>query len=236
MEFVVDFKSSSADSTMVVRSLVRTNKHENGIHNGHSLENGVTSGNTKRQKCKEVSGNNSEKSPAVERRTSARIQKLKSEKALCVRDREESPDHSEERVARKKPKVYERRKVNQPEEPKKTKVHERKNVNPPHTVVHDNKGSESKVVILGSKESKNSANAEGVQGAVKNLVLTEVAESGIWIEKSAHAKVTETLRTFNKLYLHFVQVCYWTQVLIIWVHVWSARCLFGKLTNARTTI
>ncbi|PSS18252.1 Histone-lysine N-methyltransferase [Actinidia chinensis var. chinensis] len=190
---------------MVVRSLVRTNKRENGIHKGHSLENGVTAGNTKRQKRKEVSGNNSEKSPAVERRTSARIQKLKSEKSLCVRGREESPDHSEERVARKKPKVYERRKVNPPEEPKKTKVHERKNVNPPHTVVHDNKGSEGKEAILGSKESKNGANAEGVQGAVTNMVLTEVAESGIGIEKSAHAKVTETLRTFNKLYLHFVQ-------------------------------
>ncbi|XP_057465707.1 histone-lysine N-methyltransferase, H3 lysine-9 specific SUVH4-like isoform X3 [Actinidia eriantha] len=189
---------------MVVRSLGRTNKRENGIHTGHSLENGVAEGNTKRQKCKEVSGNNSE-SPAVERRISARIQKMKSEKALRVREREESSDHIEERVARKKTKVYERRKVNPPEEPKKTKVHERKNVNPPHTVVHDNKGSEGKVLILGSNESKNSANADGVQDAVTNMVLTEVAESGIGIEKSAHAKVTETLRTFNKLYLHFVQ-------------------------------
>ncbi|GFY85144.1 hypothetical protein Acr_03g0019180 [Actinidia rufa] len=162
---------------MVVRSLGRTNKRENGIHKGHSLENGVTAGNTKRQKCKEVSEKN--------RQTTVKRELLG-----------------------KKTKVYERRKVNPPEEPKKTKVHERKNVNPPHTVVHDHKGSEGKEAILGSKESKNSANAEGVQGAVTNMVLTEVAESGIGIEKSAHAKVTETLRTFNKLYLHFVQVCY----------------------------
>ncbi|KAA8548294.1 hypothetical protein F0562_004723 [Nyssa sinensis] len=183
---------------MVVQSLHCVNACENHItttsidtevitDHRHLMVSGVSMNDNGTLDCEKFNGNKSA-SPLSERRTSARIQKLMSEKALRVRRAEELSNHVEEKVIRKKTRVYQRRKVNLP------------NVGSQGV---ENKASEVDIPDMGPNETKNCANVE--VGAVVNMGLTEVAESGFVGEKSAYARVTETLRTFNKHYLHFVQ-------------------------------
>ncbi|GMP29813.1 hypothetical protein CsSME_00004762 [Camellia sinensis var. sinensis] len=179
---------------------------ENGITSPSTDNNGVSvsadlmvsrvseEGDMISIKCEEVSVNNS---PALKRRASARIQKIKTEKALLrLRDEQESLKHVEEKVSRKKTRVYERKKVSVS----------------PLLVLDDNHHASSEANKVKPEIKYYSANAEGSRGAA----FTEVAETqtqtetgtgiGVGVEKSAYALVTETLRTFNKHYLHFIQL------------------------------
>ncbi|KAK3039158.1 hypothetical protein RJ639_028904 [Escallonia herrerae] len=127
----------------------------------------------------------------IQRRSSARIQKLKTEMALRVRCRKDPPAaHAEEMGARKKTRVYQRRKVEVPD----VKLG-----------VVENGGSEFKADgFLGPLESNGRAVVvDG--GEKKDLSLVEGIDNGVVAEKSVYARVTETLRSFNKHYLHFVQ-------------------------------
>ncbi|KAK2968816.1 hypothetical protein RJ640_028209, partial [Escallonia rubra] len=127
----------------------------------------------------------------IQRRSSARIQKLKTEMALRVRCRKDPPaTHAEEMGARKKTRVYQRRKVEVPD----VKLG-----------VVENGGSEFKADgFLGPLESNGPAVVvDG--GEKKDLSLVEGIDNGVVAEKSVYARVTETLRSFNKHYLHFVQ-------------------------------
>ncbi|KAK3003364.1 hypothetical protein RJ639_020184 [Escallonia herrerae] len=127
----------------------------------------------------------------IQRRSSARIQKLKTEMALRVRCRKDPPaPHAEEMGARKKTRVYQRRKVEVPD----VKLR-----------VVENGGSEFKADgFLGPLESNGRAVVvDG--GEKKDLSLVEGIDNGVVAEKSVYARVTETLRSFNKHYLHFVQ-------------------------------
>ncbi|KAL6994530.1 hypothetical protein U1Q18_012632 [Sarracenia purpurea var. burkii] len=188
---------------MVAPSLLGVHTCENGSVTGHSLGNGASvASNRHYLKCEEVRVSDLE-NRMFERRISARIQKMTNLKAIHLHSRKESSDHIEEKVVRKK-----------------AKVHENGYMNPPDVgpgVVDDSKCSKGKEMVLGSNESRDSANAEGgqrangsanaegCQGALNGIVLTELAVSGVGGEKSAYALVTETLRTFNKHYLHLVQ-------------------------------
>lgn len=117
------------------------------------------------------------------RRVSARIKTRQSaDKELLVRKRVEILDEQDEVNCRKRAaNVYARRRVNV-----------------------ENVGEEKKIVIKSGGEVVN-GDFEG-----KNEVVADSAIStgtGIVAEKSAHLKVKDTLRLFNKHYLHFVQVC-----------------------------
>ncbi|XAR52062.1 Histone-lysine N-methyltransferase [Bertholletia excelsa] len=172
---------------MVVRSPRCVNTCENGVSSS-SLDNGVSVVADHHHLI--VSGVSCDKGSAKssERRTSARIQKLKGEKALRLRGRQESLDQLDVKVVRKKKRVNDRREASPPEvAPQK---------------LDDNKGSEDN---KGALESNGDANADGLQGAVISAGLTEVVQTVGGVEKSAYAMVTKTLRTFNKHYLHFVQ-------------------------------
>lgn len=177
---------------------VRVSRCGNGV-NGTGLDNGVCltaddhhlidsevsmgGDDAVRTKCEHVS-------PGTERRSSARIQKLESEKAVRLRRRGDSSNNPEEKVVRKKVKVYERRKGSGPD------------------VGDDNKaaseGKTNKVVLGSNKESISNGCCSNVEEADRGSI--EIAsETGIGGGKSASALVTETLRAFSKHFLHFVQ-------------------------------
>ncbi|XP_059640250.1 histone-lysine N-methyltransferase, H3 lysine-9 specific SUVH4-like [Cornus florida] len=163
------------------------------------------------------------------RRSSARIQKLKSKKALLLRCREESLNHlEEEKVHRKKCRTYQKRNLDMSNaasqsqvvesngsDVKEEKVHRKKyrtyqkrkldmsNAASQSQVVESN-GSDVNTQVLGSNGTTiDGANVDG--GAMMDMVMTEVAEGGTVVEKSASARATDTLRAFNKHYLHFIQ-------------------------------
>lgn len=117
-------------------------------------------------------------SNGTERRSSARLQKLKSEKALRVR-----PEEKEEPENKKNVKVLKKRKV------------EKANVGS-EVVENGDSKPEAELEVPNEK-------MESVEGG-EMVVIAENGTTGV--EKSAYARVTETLRTFNKHYLHFVQV------------------------------
>ncbi|XP_058179900.1 histone-lysine N-methyltransferase, H3 lysine-9 specific SUVH4-like [Rhododendron vialii] len=146
---------------MVVPSPHRGSTCENGISTSLSTGNGVS-----------------------ERRTSRRLQKLQSQKAVPVCYKEDPVDNIEERVGRKKAKVGKQRNQNS------TSVVE--------PIVVDNKTREDNDVVFGPKN-------DGCHVAAMSVGLTEVAETSAKGEKSAYALVTDTLRTFNKHYLLCVQ-------------------------------
>lgn len=147
-----------------------------------------------------------------ERRSSARIQKLKSEKALRA-----SPKEKEEPVNKKTVKVFKRRKM---EEPIKKKT---RSVGAKVAEIGVSK-LESQVAVLENGVSKLETEVTFPENGISKLE-TEVAvpnerknivEGGEMVDtgvngtiaggdKSAYAMVTETLRIFNKHYLHFVQ-------------------------------
>lgn len=182
---------------MVVKP-VRISRCGNGS-NGTSLDNGVRltaedhhvvvsevsmGGDDApvKAKCEQVS-------PVTERRSSARIQKLNSEKAVRLRGRSNNP---EEKVVRKKIRLYERRKGSQPDH-----------------VGDDNKSSEgntNKVVLGSNNNNKSNGCSSNVEEAARVSRSIEVAEeTGVGGGKSACALVTETLRSFSRHFLHFVQ-------------------------------
>ncbi|XP_028114775.1 histone-lysine N-methyltransferase, H3 lysine-9 specific SUVH4-like [Camellia sinensis] len=200
---------------MVVPSLHRANTCENGITTtSPSINNGVSVASALMvsdvsmaadtpitTKCEETVI--SPPNPKLERRTSARIQKLKSEEAIRITSsrRKDSLNHTQEKlekVVQKKTKVFKRRKVCPPEDVA------------PLVVDDDTKVSNS---ILGFEaeakakaKAKANANANETKDSAANIEgVRGVTAAGIGAEKSASALVTETLRAFNKHYLHFVQ-------------------------------
>ncbi|KAK9271712.1 hypothetical protein L1049_002075 [Liquidambar formosana] len=207
---------------MVVQSLQCVNSIQNPISGGE-LDRQVDGGDQhltvshvspaeKRAKCNIVikygkksvkidgddSNKVSEKATPEKRRVSARIQiKMKNEKLRLLSQRAELLDDVENGSSRKKTKVYHRRNGKIP------KVGEE---------VVGQKEAVALPVTIGSKEATDCVGVKGVEST--SLGLQEVAAgsgtagestSGIVVEKSAHAMVKETLRTFNKYYLHLVQ-------------------------------
>ncbi|KAI8541254.1 hypothetical protein RHMOL_Rhmol08G0047300 [Rhododendron molle] len=146
---------------MVVPSPHRGSTCENGISTSLSTGNGVS-----------------------ERRTSRRLQKLQSQKAVPVCYKEDPVDNIEERVVRKKAKVGKQRNQN--------------STSAVAPIVVDNKIREDNEAVSGPKN-------DGCHVVAMSVGLTEVAETSAKGEKSAYALVTDTLRTFNKHYLHCVQ-------------------------------
>lgn len=181
------------------------------LHCGNGCENGIST-------------SLSTSTGASERRTSLRIQKLNSQKSLRDRDREDTLDQIEERVVRKRVRVCKQSNENPTfvgasvvddndhiEErvvQKKVSVCKKSNENPTSvgaSSADDNIICKDNKVVCESNESKDNAESDGGQVVATNMGLTEVAETVVKGEKSAYALVTETLRAFNKHYLHFVQ-------------------------------
>ncbi|KAF5958610.1 hypothetical protein HYC85_005835 [Camellia sinensis] len=204
---------------MVVPSLHRANTCENGITTtSPSINNGVSVASALMvsdvsmaadtpitTKCEETVI--SPPNPKLERRTSARIQKLKSEEAIRITSsrRKDSLNHTQEKlekVVQKKTKVFKRRKVCPPEDVAPLVVDDDTKVSNSILGFEAEAEAEAKTKAkananANANETKDSAaNIEGVRG---------VTAAGIGAEKSASALVTETLRAFNKHYLHFVQ-------------------------------
>ncbi|GMP29966.1 hypothetical protein CsSME_00004847 [Camellia sinensis var. sinensis] len=204
---------------MVVPSLHRANTCENGITTtSPSINNGVSVASALMvsdvsmaadtpitTKCEETVI--SLPNPKLERRTSARIQKLKSEEAIRITSsrRKDSLNHTQEKlekVVQKKTKVFKRRKVCPPEDVA------------PLVVDDDTKVSnsilgfeaEAKAKAKAKANANANANANETKDSAANIEgVRGVTAAGIGAEKSASALVTETLRAFNKHYLHFVQ-------------------------------
>lgn len=91
---------------------------------------------------------------------------------------------------------------------KKMKVCQKKKAEPAvklDSPVVENGGSEEiKEVVIRPKEH---ANGGGGSIEAMDMDLVKVAEEAI-TEKSAYARVIDTIRTFNTQYLHFVQVTF----------------------------
>lgn len=127
-----------------------------------------------------------------QRRKSNRIQKLQSQKALHISYKEDHEEDLEERVVRKKAKLCKQR------NPKPTSAGV--------SLVEDNKTCEENTISR-PMDSEDSAVSDSGYIAGMSVGLTEVGETGAKGEaKSAYALVMETLREFNKRYLHCVQV------------------------------
>ncbi|GAB4848623.1 Histone-lysine N-methyltransferase, H3 lysine-9 specific suvh4 [Ancistrocladus abbreviatus] len=172
---------------MVASSIECMNAVESSMP-GSDFDSGVSNG-------PEMEVNESielEKGLGTERRMSARIRKLKIEKARKVCYEEKSLKQSEHSSPRKKARSYQKRKGNAS--------------NGSEKVVED-KGFEIVRNMLGTDEALDLTNIEG--GELMNLGLqVETVNSeggGIVVEKSTNLRVKETLRLFNKYYLHFVQ-------------------------------
>uniref|UniRef100_A0A2C9W0Z9 SET domain-containing protein n=1 Tax=Manihot esculenta TaxID=3983 RepID=A0A2C9W0Z9_MANES len=151
----------------------------------HCVDNGELGSVVETEKEKSPKG---KVEPVVssQRRTSARIQatRQRAEKEELVRKRVELLDENEEEGSNKRTSVYSRRRVN---------------VENVSDVVEERKESEdfvpSEVVKPAGEVVK--ANFGGQNGVV--------CGGGGASEKSVFARVKETLRLFNKHYLHFVQ-------------------------------
>ena len=217
MVVVVNADFKSVCSAMVVTSPRRMKKGDNTVVNGGDdqevttdnqssmASGGSSTGNGRESKSrveieketvKAESERDSGDTQPVERRFSARIQKLKSEKASFVNRLEEAPNSRPEQCWNKRPKVYQRRKGNSREESEEV-VGE---------AVSPTVGS-SEAVDDDSAENGESKNPE----IVENVIVNDVSTAN-GVEKSAYAKVKETLRIFNKFYLHFVQVSNWKPI------------------------
>lgn len=140
-----------------------------------------------------------------ERRSSSRIQKLKREKALRP-----SPKKEEEVVNKKRAvKVYKRRKLGESVNNKAGKVVDDKvvanggvSMPAPEVVVPENGAKKDENEVMVAENGVGGVLNEGgeaVGGGVSEMAL-------VGGDKSAYARVTETLRIFNKHYLYFVQV------------------------------
>ncbi|XP_050224830.1 histone-lysine N-methyltransferase, H3 lysine-9 specific SUVH4-like [Mercurialis annua] len=124
----------------------------------------------------------------MERRVSPRLQasaKQRAEKKELVRKRVELLNESEESLSKKRAGVHRNRRVNV------QNTDENKNV-PADKEVHD----VTKVIATESETVNNTAAVVAVTGG---------DGGGAVVEKSVYARVKETLRLFNKHYLHFVQ-------------------------------
>ncbi|XP_050234043.1 histone-lysine N-methyltransferase, H3 lysine-9 specific SUVH4 [Mercurialis annua] len=135
--------------------------------------------------------NQSPKTCKIERRASARIQassKQRAEKQELVRKRFELLDETLESLRKRKASVYRNRRVNIP------------NADENEAVMVDKQVNDVTKVIT--------TEAETVNGNVEPAAVVAVTDGdggGAVAEKSVYARVKETLRLFNKHYLHFVQ-------------------------------
>ena len=177
---------------MVVKSRVLRSATNGELHSSVTPEEkpkrakGATRGR-KNVKAAAVKGDAEEPSPSPQRRTSARIQiKQLAEKELLVRQRVEILDETDSPSKRKK--------KNGPVRSKRNTKSKDKAVAVPvsNDVTKSKDGGASEPMEVCALEKSTAAD----EGGPANVV-----------EKSDHAKVKETLRLFNKYYLHFVQVC-----------------------------
>ncbi|XP_023530817.1 histone-lysine N-methyltransferase, H3 lysine-9 specific SUVH4-like isoform X3 [Cucurbita pepo subsp. pepo] len=175
---------------MVVKSRVLRSATNGELHSSVTPEEkpkrakGATRGR-KNVKAAAVKGDAEEPSPSPQRRTSARIQiKQLAEKELLVRQRVEILDETDSPSKRKK--------KNGPVRSKRNTKSKDKAVAVPvsNDVTKSKDGGASEPMEVCALEKSTAAD----EGGPANVV-----------EKSDHAKVKETLRLFNKYYLHFVQ-------------------------------
>ncbi|XP_015570960.2 histone-lysine N-methyltransferase, H3 lysine-9 specific SUVH4 isoform X1 [Ricinus communis] len=133
----------------------------------------------------------------MKRRVSARIQATKqqrAEKEELVRKRVELLDENGERN-KKRANVFSRRRVNVDDVNEEHK-HE-------HEHEHEHQDEHEEVMVVKEKEKEMQVSStEALKSQVAN-VNEKIA--GVVTEKSVNARVKETLRLFNKHYLHFVQ-------------------------------
>lgn len=191
---------------MVVPSLHCVNTFDTPISNGGLAHQAaidqrhlVISSTDQERRCKAAVTDETSiiKEATTERRFSARIQdKLKNRNA---QDNKKSSDHVEDRSIRKKRKVYNTRKGNLSNAAEDVVEHTNPVVSPLRLV--------NKAVVPGDVEEGESNNL-GAQQIANNVVVNGNAPANA-VRKSDHAKAKEALRTFNKHYLHFVQVSFW---------------------------
>ncbi|XP_022928431.1 histone-lysine N-methyltransferase, H3 lysine-9 specific SUVH4-like isoform X2 [Cucurbita moschata] len=180
---------------MVVKSRVLRSATNGELHSSVTPEEKpkrakVATRGRKNVKAAAVKGDAEEPSPSPQRRTSARIQiKQLADKELLVRQRVEILDETDSPSKRKKKNGPVRSKRNTKS---KDKAVEDKAVAVPvsNDVTKSKDGGASEPMEVCALEKSTTAD----EGGPANVV-----------EKSDHAKVKETLRLFNKYYLHFVQ-------------------------------
>ncbi|EEF49335.1 histone-lysine n-methyltransferase, suvh, putative [Ricinus communis] len=135
----------------------------------------------------------------MKRRVSARIQATKqqrAEKEELVRKRVELLDENGERN-KKRANVFSRRRVNVDD------VNEEHKHEHEHEHEHEHQDEHEEVMVVKEKEKEMQVSStEALKSQVAN-VNEKIA--GVVTEKSVNARVKETLRLFNKHYLHFVQ-------------------------------
>lgn len=190
---------------MVVKSRVLRSAANGELHSPVTPEekpkrSKVATHGKKNAKAAAPGGDAVEPSPSPARRTSARIQiKQLAEKELLVRQRVELLDEPDsDSKKKKKTNSQVKRKRNTPSV--KDEVGEGKG-----ELVEDKAG-----VVPVSNDVTNSKDGDAnkpmeVCSPEKSRAGDDVGPANM-VEKSDHVKVKETLRLFNKYYLHFVQV------------------------------
>ncbi|XP_022989602.1 histone-lysine N-methyltransferase, H3 lysine-9 specific SUVH4-like isoform X3 [Cucurbita maxima] len=179
---------------MVVKSRVLRSATNGELHSSVTPEEKpkrakVATRGRKNVKAAAVKGDAEEPSPSPQRRTSARIQiKQLAEKELLVRQRVELPDETDSPSKRTK---------------KNGPLRSKRNTKSKDKAVED-----KAVAVPVSNDVTNSKDGGASEPEVCALEKSTTADEGGLanvVEKSDHAKVKETLRLFNKYYLHFVQ-------------------------------
>ncbi|XP_050941602.1 uncharacterized protein LOC127149773 [Cucumis melo] len=186
---------------MVVKSRVLRSAANGELHSPVTPEekpkrSKVAAPGGKSAKAAAPEGDAEQPSPSPMRRTSARIIKLKAEKELLVRQRVELLDEPGSRSKRKKTNSQVKSKRNTPNV--KDEVREDKG-----EVVED-----KAVVVPVSKDVTKFEDGDAskpMEVCAPEKRTGDDAGPGNMVEKSDHVKVKETLRLFNKYYLHFVQ-------------------------------
>ncbi|XP_022934519.1 histone-lysine N-methyltransferase, H3 lysine-9 specific SUVH4 isoform X1 [Cucurbita moschata] len=183
---------------MVVKSRVLHSAVNGELHSPVTPEekpksHKVATHGRKNAKAAKPEGDAEEPSPSPQRRTSARIQlkQLAEKKELLARQRVEVLDEPESASKRKKTNGQVKSKRNTTPSVAEEVVEDKAVAVPVSNDVAESKdGDASEPLELCASEKSRT----GDEGGPANIV-----------EKSDHAKVKETLRLFNKYYLHFVQ-------------------------------
>lgn len=187
---------------MVVKSRVLRSAANGELHSPVTPEekpkrSKVATPGGKSAKAAAPEGDAEHPSPSPMRRTSARIIKMKAEKKLLARQRVELLDEPSSGSKRKKT---------------NSKVKSKRNTPNVKEEVREDKGEvveDEAVVVPASKDvtkSKDGDARKPMEVCAPEKRTGDDVGAGNMVEKSDHVKVKETLRLFNKYYLHFVQV------------------------------
>ena len=207
---------------MVVKSRVLHSAANGELHSPVNPEekpkrHKVATDGRKNAKAAKPEGDAEGPSPSPQRRTSARIQlkQLAEKKELLARQRVEVLDEPESASKRKKTNGQVKSKRNTTPSVAEEVVEDKAVAVPVSNDVTKSKdGDASEPLELCASEKSRT----GDEGGSANIV-----------EKSDHAKVKETLRLFNKYYLHFVQVRHGEMLRCLkpFLHVCSLKFMAG---------